>query len=88
MQLYQRGVDILVSVLDAVDHAERFTPDQTRQLLKEVATVMCLILARDVEASLKHQRTHTARHLRSRRREVSHRPQREKARRPGEDDGR
>jgi hypothetical protein len=33
-QLHQRGVDLLVDVLDTVDHIETFTHDDIRRLLK------------------------------------------------------
>jgi hypothetical protein len=60
MQLHQRGVDLLVDVLDAVDHADQLTAVETRALLKEVAEVMSLILERDVFV-LKAERRYTAR---------------------------
>ncbi len=47
MQVHQRGVDLLVDVMDAVDHIEQLTHDEIRRLLKEVADVMSLILERD-----------------------------------------
>lgn len=53
MQLHQRGVDLLVDVMDAADHVELLTHDEIRRLLKEVAEVMSLILERDAEVALK-----------------------------------
>ncbi len=47
MQLHQRGVDLLLKVMDAVDHVEELDPNQTQSLLREVAEVMGAILERD-----------------------------------------
>lgn len=47
MQLHQRGVDLLVDVMDAIDQVEQFTHDEIRRLLQEAADVMSLILERD-----------------------------------------
>lgn len=58
MQLHQRGVDLLVDVLDAADHVERLSQDEIRHLLKEVAEVMCQLLERDVVVAPRNGRTH------------------------------
>ncbi len=47
MQLHQRGVDLLLKVMDAADHAEKLDTNQTQALLKEVAEVLGAILERD-----------------------------------------
>ncbi|MGO4839702.1 hypothetical protein AB4144_46390, partial [Rhizobiaceae sp. 2RAB30] len=60
MQLHQRGVDLLVDVLDAADTVEQMSHDEIRQLLTEVGEVMSLILERDAEIALKQQRKYTA----------------------------
>lgn len=61
MQLHQRGVDLLVDVLDAVDHVDQLTASEARALLREVAEVMSLILERDAMFALKAERRYTAR---------------------------
>jgi hypothetical protein len=48
MQLHQRGVDLLLDVMDAADHAEKLSHDEVRRLLKEVADVLGELLKRDV----------------------------------------
>lgn len=53
MQLHQRGVDLLVTVLDAADHVEELSPKEIRRLLKEVADVMGQILERDAILALR-----------------------------------
>ncbi|MGB3387273.1 MAG: hypothetical protein WBA88_04755 [Pseudaminobacter sp.] len=53
MQLHQRGVDLLVNVLDAADHIETLSPEEIRRLLKAVADVMGQILERDAALALK-----------------------------------
>jgi hypothetical protein len=61
MQLHQRGVDLLVNVMDAADHVELLTHDEIRRLLKEVAEVMSLILEREAEVALKEQQSNDLR---------------------------
>ena len=56
MQLHQRGVDLLVNVLDAADHVETLSPEEIRRLLKDVADVMGQILERDAALALKKPR--------------------------------
>lgn len=53
MQLHQRGVDLLVNVLDAADHIETLSSEEIRRLLKAVADVMGQILERDAALALK-----------------------------------
>ncbi|MGO4832031.1 hypothetical protein AB4144_06990 [Rhizobiaceae sp. 2RAB30] len=53
MQLHQRGVDLLIDVMDSSERVEQLTHDEIRRLLKEVTEVMSLILERDA----KHFRT-------------------------------
>ncbi len=47
MQLHQRGVDLLLKVMDAADHVEQLDANHTQALLKEVAEVLGAILERD-----------------------------------------
>jgi phenylpyruvate tautomerase PptA (4-oxalocrotonate tautomerase family) len=47
MQLHQRGVDLLLKVMDAADHADKLETNQTQALLKEVSEVLAAILERD-----------------------------------------
>ncbi len=56
MQLHQRGVDLLVNVMDAADHIETLSPEEIRRLLKAVADVMGQILERDAALALKKPR--------------------------------
>ncbi|MGB3386452.1 MAG: hypothetical protein WBA88_00560 [Pseudaminobacter sp.] len=53
MQLHQKGVDLLVNVLDAADHVEELSPEEIRRLLRDVADVMGQILERDAVLALK-----------------------------------
>ncbi len=55
MKRHQRGVDLLVDVLDAADHVEELTHDEIRRLLNEVAAVLCPLLQRDAESALKRE---------------------------------
>ncbi len=57
MQLHQKGVDLLVNVMDAADHVEQFSHDEIRLLLTEVAEVMGQILERDAAIALKNTST-------------------------------
>lgn len=52
MQLHQRGVDLLVDVLDAADRVGQLSPEEIRELLKKVAQVMGQILERDAAVAL------------------------------------
>lgn len=59
MQLHQRGVDLLVNVLDSIDRIDQLTAAETRALLQEVAEVMSLILERDARLALKMERSYS-----------------------------
>jgi len=48
MKLHQRGVDLLVDVMDAADHVESLTTDEVRNLLRETIYVLGELLKRDV----------------------------------------
>jgi len=50
MKLHQRGVDLLVNIMDAADHAETLTSDDMRSLLRETAHVLGELLKRDMPA--------------------------------------
>ncbi|MET3662519.1 hypothetical protein ABID44_002857 [Aquamicrobium ahrensii] len=47
MLLHQRGVDVLLKVMDASDHIDQFDANQTQALLRDVADVLAAILERD-----------------------------------------
>jgi len=47
-QLHQRGVDLLLNVMDAAEHVEKLSHDDMRRILKEVAEVLGPLLKRDV----------------------------------------
>jgi hypothetical protein len=47
-QLHQRGVDLLLNVMDAAEHVEKLSHDDMRQILEEVAKVLGELLKRDV----------------------------------------
>jgi len=47
MQLHQRGVDLLLKVMDAADHVEKLDTNETQALLKQVADILGAILERD-----------------------------------------
>lgn len=55
MQLHQRGVDLLVDVMDAADHVDELTQDEMWRLLKEVAEVLCLMLGPNAQTALKKE---------------------------------
>ncbi len=48
MQFHQRGVDLLVTVMDAIDHQDKLQPDDLDWLLRETAHVLGELLKRDV----------------------------------------
>lgn len=52
-ELHQRGIELLVNVLDAADHAEELSTQELRQLLKEVAEVVSQMLEREAQRKLK-----------------------------------
>jgi hypothetical protein len=47
-QAYQRGVDLLLNVMDAAEHVEKLSHDDMRRILKEVAEVLGELLNRDI----------------------------------------
>ncbi|MEO4001858.1 hypothetical protein [Mesorhizobium sp. CAU 1732] len=47
MQLHNRGVELVVELLDAADHVEVVDHAELRKLLREAAQVMGDLLARD-----------------------------------------
>lgn len=49
--LHQRGVDLLLDVLDAQNHFDKATPEELRAILKETAIVLAQLLERDIPAS-------------------------------------
>lgn len=48
MELHQRGVDLLVTVMDAIDHQDKLEPSDVDWLLRETAQVLGELLKRDV----------------------------------------
>jgi hypothetical protein len=48
MQLHQRGVDLLLNLMDAEQHFDNFTRDELRQLISEAVVVFGQILERDI----------------------------------------
>jgi hypothetical protein len=48
MKLHQRGVDLLVEVMDAADHLDHFNQEEIRSLLRETTYVLGELLKRDV----------------------------------------
>jgi hypothetical protein len=47
-QLHQRGIDLLLNVMDAAEHAEKLSTEDIRRVLNEVAEVLGELLKRDV----------------------------------------
>jgi len=47
-QLHQRGVDLLLNVMDAAEHVEKLSHDDMRRILKETAEVLGALLKRDI----------------------------------------
>lgn len=47
-ELHQRGVELLVDVLDAVDHADQMRPAEIKELLTQIGVVLGQLLERDV----------------------------------------
>ena len=47
MRLHQRGVDLLVDLMDAEQHFDQTSPDELRRLIVESVVVFGQILARD-----------------------------------------
>lgn len=48
MRLHQRGLELVVELLEAAEHLDRIGPLEHRELLLEAAQVMGDLLARDV----------------------------------------
>lgn len=48
MKLHQRGVDLLVNLMDAEQHFDEAKPEELRQLISEAIAVFGQIVARDV----------------------------------------
>jgi hypothetical protein len=48
MRLHQRGVDLLVNLMDAQDHFDNVTRDELRQLIGEAVVVFGKLLERDI----------------------------------------
>ncbi len=48
MKLHQRGVDLLVNLMDAEQHFDQLTPDELRRLISECVVVFGQIVERDV----------------------------------------
>jgi hypothetical protein len=47
MRLHQRGVDLLVDLMDAEQHFDQTSPDELRRLIAESVVVFGQLLARD-----------------------------------------
>ncbi|MDW6026404.1 hypothetical protein SAZ10_32055 [Mesorhizobium sp. BAC0120] len=52
-ELHQRGVELVVELLDAIDDIERLDTEEVRALLKETAFVLGEVLKRDVPRELR-----------------------------------
>jgi hypothetical protein len=48
--LHQRGVDLLIQVMDAKDHIDSLSREEIRKLLVEVSDVLMRLLERDIPA--------------------------------------
>jgi len=46
--LHQRGVDLLIEVMDAKDHIDSLSREDIRKLLVEVSDVLMHLLERDI----------------------------------------
>lgn len=71
MQLHQRGVDLLMNVMEAVDQSDELTPQERRRLLQEVVEVMSQILERDALIALNSLRRYPPQALAAQRSETS-----------------
>lgn len=56
MQLHMRGVELVVELLEAAEHAESLSSDELKRLLKEASDVMARILERDVPPEHREKR--------------------------------
>ena len=57
MQLHQRGLELVMELLDAADHIDQLTRDEHQRLLREAADVMADLLKRDIPVSRGGTRT-------------------------------
>jgi hypothetical protein len=48
MKLHQRGVDLLVNLMDAEQHFDEMKPEELRRLISECVVVFGQIVERDV----------------------------------------
>lgn len=48
MQLHQHGVDLVVKLLEAAEHAESLSVSDTQRLFRETADVLADLLKRDI----------------------------------------
>ena len=48
MQLHMRGVELVIELMEAAEHAGSLTPDEMKRLLREASDILALLLARDV----------------------------------------
>ena len=53
MQLHMRGVELVVELMQAAEHADRLKPDEMKNLLREAADVLGDLLKRDIPEGLK-----------------------------------
>lgn len=49
-QLHQRGVDLLLNLMDAEEHFDALTRDELRHLIGEAVVVFAQLLERDMHA--------------------------------------
>ncbi|ODT13497.1 MAG: hypothetical protein ABS35_37705 [Kaistia sp. SCN 65-12] len=54
MKLHQRGVDLLLNLMDAEQHFDEVKPEELRQLIGEAIAVFGQIVARDVPRENDH----------------------------------
>ena len=47
-QLHERGVELVVELLDAADHVHKLRPDDLAGLLRETGSVLGDLLRRDI----------------------------------------
>ena len=48
MKLHQRGIDLLVNLMDAEQHLDSMKPEELRRLLNEAIDIFGQIVERDV----------------------------------------
>ena len=48
MRLHQRGVDLLVDLMDAEQHFDKATPEELHRLISEAVVVFGQLLERDI----------------------------------------